>query len=313
MGAGFMALREKVIASVAGCLLLVLGLSATYNAISIRRLAARQAAEATGLAASSINSAMAVFGETGDMNGLTMYLKNVSALPALADVHAVRAPSVAAEMGPRADSGARDEIDQRVLASGQQAVVVDHQAHTRRTVSPVKAQDSCVACHTGRKAGDVLGLASVTLRTAESDAAVTRATLAAVVSAVIALLVAAGALAFLINRLVIAPVRAVAGRLLEDVSALTDAATQLSQTSGQMVDGANNQAASLEESSASLETMASQTRANASTSGERRPRVRQTSPVSLPQLWARTSAQETTPSPFAWRSFPAVRSRQSAR
>jgi methyl-accepting chemotaxis protein len=75
--------------------------------------------------------------------------------------------------------------------------------------------------------------------------------------------VSAGALAFLINRFVIAPVRTVADRLLDSVSGLTDAASHLTETSSQMVEGANNQAASLEETSASLETMAAQTRANA--------------------------------------------------
>ncbi len=258
-----MALREKVILSVVACLFVVLGLSALYNSLTVRHLSEDQESAASELTAESITAAMSVFGETGDMNGLQMYLKNVSALPALADVHAVRAPGVAAEFGARKDADARDEIDRQALATGKEQVAVDHKAHTRRTVTPVTASASCVGCHTTAKEGEVLGLASVTLDTKAADAALARASLATVAAAVIALLVVAGALALLINKLVIVPVKAVAGRLLGDVSQLSEAAAELSSTSGQMVDGANNQAASLQQTSASLETMASQTRANA--------------------------------------------------
>jgi methyl-accepting chemotaxis protein len=258
-----MALREKVIASVVACLVVVLGLSAAYNAVSVNRMASRQAAAATELTAASITAAMAVFGETGDMNGLQMYLKNVSSLPALADVHAVRAPKVAEEFGVRAGADPLDEVDRQVLKDGQEHVAIDAKAHTWRTVTPVKAAASCLGCHEANVEGDVLGLASVTLDTKEADAARNRASFATFASALIALLVVAGALAVLINRLVIAPVRSVAGRLLDDVSNLTGAANELSATSGQMVDGANNQAASLQQTSASLETMAAQTRSNA--------------------------------------------------
>ncbi len=258
-----MALREKVILSVVACLLAVLGLSTVYNALSVRHLSNSQEAAATELTAESITAAMAVFGETGDMNGLQMYLKNVSGLPSLVDVHAVRAPGVAAEFGARKDADPRDEIDRQVLTGGKDQVAIDHRAHTRRTVTPVTAAASCLGCHTTAKEGEVLGLASVTLDTKAADAALARASWATVAAAIIALLVVAGALAMLINRLVIVPVKDVAGRLLVDVSNLSEAAAALSATSGKMVDGANNQAASLQQTSASLETMASQTRANA--------------------------------------------------
>jgi hypothetical protein len=258
-----MALREKVIASVVACLVVVLGLSAAYNAYSVNRLASQQAAAAAEMTASSMTAAMAVFGETGDMDGLRMYLENVAHLPSLADVHAVRAPGVAGEFGARKGADAVDDVDRLALSSGKEQVVIDHKAHTWRTVTPVLAAASCLACHEAHREGDVLGLASVTLDTEASDKALARASVATIVAAVIALLVVAVALAVLITRLVIAPVRSVAGRLLEDVSHLTGAAAEMSATSGQMVDGANNQAASLQQTSASLETMAAQTRTNA--------------------------------------------------
>jgi methyl-accepting chemotaxis protein len=170
---------------------------------------------------------------------------------------------VADEFGVRAGAEAVDDVDRLALSSGEEQVVIDDKAHTWRTVTPVKAAASCLGCHESSKEGDVLGLASVTLDTEGSDKALARASFATIVAAVIALLVVAGALVQMINRLVIAPVRSVAGRLLDDVEHLTGAAAELSASSGQMVDGANNQAASLQQTSASLETMASQTRTNA--------------------------------------------------
>ncbi len=258
-----MALREKVILSVVACLVVVLGLSTVWSALAVNRMAEQQAAEAADLTAESITAAMSVFGETGDMNGLQMYLANVAKLPELADVHAVRAPKVVEEFGARSGADPVDDVDRDVLATGEERVVVDHETHTWRTVTPVKAVASCLSCHEANAEGDVMGVASVTLDTRAADAAHARATWGTVGSALVTLFVVAVALALLINRLVIAPVRSAAGRLLEGVSDLTGAAADLSDTSGQMVDGANNQAASLEETSASLETMAAQTRANA--------------------------------------------------
>ncbi|MBK8165188.1 MAG: hypothetical protein IPK64_04375 [bacterium] len=258
-----MALREKVILSVVACLVVVLGLSAAWSALTVNRMSSEQAAAAAELTAESITAAMSVFGETGDMNGLQMYLANVAKLPDLTDVRAVRAPSVAKEFGHRAGADPVDEIDRQVLADGQERVVVDHNAHTWRTVTAVKAVPSCLGCHGENADGDVLGVASVTMDTHASDTARAKATWGTIASALVTLLVVAGALALLINRLVIDPVRSAAGRLLDDVSHLTGAASELNVTSGQMVDGATNQAASLEETSASLETMAARTRANA--------------------------------------------------
>jgi len=63
------------------------------------------------------------------------------------------------------------------------------------------------------------------------------------------------------------PVTASADGLRERVSTLLGAAGELETTSRRMIDGANDQAASLEETSASLETMASQTQANARSAG----------------------------------------------
>ncbi|HPF70719.1 MAG TPA: methyl-accepting chemotaxis protein, partial [Candidatus Krumholzibacteria bacterium] len=258
-----MNLRDKVIASVVACLVIVLGGSAGYNAIATKRLARSQEASSARLVADSIALAMSTFGEIGDMDGLESFVAHVAEEEEIADVRAVRGPSTETDFGKRAGSEPRDEVDRQVLADGKTRIIVDRDNHTYRCVQPVVAAKSCLECHGGSREGDVLGLANVVLRTETSDSALASMGRNTIFAGVAAVLLAAGVLGFVINRLVIVPVRRVAGHLLENVDELTNAAGGLAQTSRQVVDGANDQAASLQETSASLEQMAHQTRSNA--------------------------------------------------
>ncbi len=265
-----MSLRTKVIGLVTGCLVIVLGASATFNTMATNRMTADQTDEAAKLVAESITYAMSAFGEIGDMEGLETYLTNVSSIAELHDVRAVRAPVVAEEFGEREGAAPLDALDQQVLASGKMQNITDSKAHTLRFVMPVLATESCLECHEANRAGDVLGLASVTLVTASTDAALAGVTRGTILSAILAIILVAGALAFVISSQVIKPVANASRSLMENVGNLTDAAGALSASSCSMVDGANNTAASLQQTSASLETMASQTRANAENAGQAR-------------------------------------------
>jgi len=258
-----MSLRQKVIGMIVACLVVVLGATAVYTTLATRNVVGDEQAEAANLTATSIAHAMSAFGEIGDMDGLETFVANVAALPELADVHAVRSASVAEEFGTRPESAARDEVDRAVLASGEPHTVKDNEAHTWRIVLPVTAAESCLECHGSNKVGDVLGVASVTLHTAEADRKLAGLGWGNIGSQVVAVLLVAVALSFLINRLVVVPVRGVAVHLRQNVGELTASAGDLTDTSARMVDGANSQAASLQQTSASLETMAVQTRSNA--------------------------------------------------
>ncbi len=258
-----MSLRTKVISLVAGCLFLVLGASTAYNTISTKRMASNQTDEAAKLAVESITHAMSAFGEIGDMDGLETFVANVGKLPELHSVRAVRAPSVADEYGIRKGAEPVDDMENQVLSTGETQKLVDKEAHTLRFVTPVLAKESCLDCHEANKAGDVLGVASVSLATEKTDAVLAKVTRDAILSSLLAIILSAGALAFVINSKVMKPVAMASRSLMQNVSHLTDAAGELSHTSSSMVDGANNTAASLQQTSASLETMASQTDANA--------------------------------------------------
>ncbi len=258
-----MSLARKVIGLVTMSLVLVLTGSAIFTNWSTRQMARHQQVEAAQLVATSVTDAMRVFGEIGDMDALKAFMEDVAAQPAIADIRAVRAPVVVEEFGEREGAAPVDEVDKAVLASAQVEVASDHRAHTYRCVLPLIATENCLECHGQSKVGEVLGLASVTLRTDATDRSLASLTRQAVVSTVVAVVVCAGVLALILRRLVMRPVMASADGLRERVSTLLGAAGELETTSRRMIDGANDQAASLEETSASLETMASQTQANA--------------------------------------------------
>nr|MEE4267352.1 methyl-accepting chemotaxis protein [Candidatus Krumholzibacteria bacterium] len=259
-----MNLRTKVIALVAGCLVLVLAASAAISTVATQKMANSQSDEAAKLVVESITLAMSAFGEIGDMDGLEVFVDDVAKIPELNHVRAVRAPSVAEEMGVREGAEPQDDMEREVLASAQPARFANKDEHTLRFVYPVVAQESCLECHAINKTGDVMGLATVELSTAEADRALAGVARTTIVSALLAILIASVALGFIINFQVIKPVASASGNLLDQVSHLTSAAGELSQSSRTMVEGATNTAASLQQTSASLETMTSQTRSNAS-------------------------------------------------
>ncbi len=258
-----MSLRTKVIMLVAGCLTVVLGVSATFNTISTRRMAAEQSEEAARLTVESITFAMSAFGEIGDMDGLQTFVDDLAEVPEIQAVRAVRAPSVAEEYGVREGAEPASEVESQVLAQGEARSIRDAAGHTLQFVMPVKASESCLDCHSINKAGDVLGLASVTMGTGKADTSLAGVVRSTILSAILAIIISGIALALVINTKVIKPVARATKALLSHVSGLSDAAAELAGTSRTMVDGTNNTAASLQQTSASLETMSAQTRTNA--------------------------------------------------
>ena len=258
-----MSLRGKVIGLVAGCLTIVLGASAAFNTFSTNSMVTDQTEEAAKLTVESITAAMSAFGEIGDMDGLETYVKDVGQIETVKAVRAVRAPSVAEEFGLREGAEPISEMEMAALASGIEQSRRDGKGHTVQFVHPVVARESCLECHEANKAGDVLGLASVTLDTGHADSALAGVIRSTLLSALLAILISGLALALVINTKVIKPVARASQSLLNQVAGLSSAAGKLFSTSHVMVDGAHDTAASLQQTAASLETMNSQTRSNA--------------------------------------------------
>lgn len=113
---------------------------------------------------------VATFGETGDMNGLSVYLKKVEARKLIQEMHVIRGKAVEKDFNERKGAAPRDEIERGVLENGLPVRVQDENGHSVRHVMPSLAEESCLGCHNVPK-GSVLGVTSVTVSTAESDEA----------------------------------------------------------------------------------------------------------------------------------------------
>lgn len=146
----------------------------------------------------------------------------------------------------------------------------------RVAVADRMVNDSCVKCHNAHpespkqdwKLGDVRGVLEVSLP-ADKELAANRSLLARNAAGAIAgLAVIVAVLIWIVRRSVIAPVQRNAA-LLEDCSrGLSTTAAAVSAAGQALAEGAGSQAASLEETSASLEEISSMTKRNADNARE---------------------------------------------
>ena len=111
-------------------------------------------------------------GESGSIDSLELFLRNVRRHHLVKEIHAVRSPVTIRDFDERENSEPLDDIDIEVLNDGKLKRIADHEAQTVRFVNPTLAAESCVRrCHESAEVGDVLGVASLTVCTEESDSA----------------------------------------------------------------------------------------------------------------------------------------------
>lgn len=255
-------LRAKALILLAGSLILVFGLAAAFIMVRTASMTGKQTHAAVMSLAHSIADTAKSFGETGDMDGLEIFLAHVEKRGETREVHLVRGPLVVADFDMREGAAPKDAVEERVLKTGQQEVLTDKEAHTIRFVFPSVAEEHCTACHSA-EVGDVLGVTSVTIDTAETDAE--RASLTMIMSQVFVVAIVFEVLlfGFALTGLVIRPIKKVIEGLRNGATQTESAASQVAQSSQSMAEGANEQASSLEETSASLEELSSMTQQNA--------------------------------------------------
>ncbi|MHC4356695.1 MAG: hypothetical protein ACYS0H_28690, partial [Planctomycetota bacterium] len=109
-------------------------------------------------------------GESGSIDSLELFLRNVADHELVADIHVVRGPVTAKDFDRREGAEPSDSVEEQALKDGETRRIANPEAHTLRFVHPTLAEESCVRkCHESAKAGDVLGMASVTVSTEETD------------------------------------------------------------------------------------------------------------------------------------------------
>jgi hypothetical protein len=211
----------------------------------------------------TIGHSMQTFGETGDMNGLELFLKTTSSRKDVEGVHAVRSPVVAADFKERQGAQPRDEMEKQVLAMGKEQFHVDRAKNLIRFVLPIISETHCLSCHVTAKENDVLGAVSVSLRSDRAAMALTSIRWNSLIAFGVGILLEVFLLNFLLVRVVIRPIRAVAAALADGADQVSAAASQVSSSSQSLAEGTSEQAASLEETTSSLEEMSSMTKQNA--------------------------------------------------
>jgi len=111
-------------------------------------------------------------GESSSIESLELFLRNVKKHHMVREIHAVRSPVTIKDFDERENSEPQDDIEREVLIDGKPRKIADAEAHTLRCLHPTLAEESCIRrCHESAQMGDVLGVASVTVCTLESDAA----------------------------------------------------------------------------------------------------------------------------------------------
>ena len=146
--------------------LCAVGFVLTSNTIEIVTKQTRRDVESS---ADLVASTVSLFGQLGDMDSLKRYLADVKKKSEFQDVYVVRAAATEKEYKARAGAVSRDAIDRQVAETAKPYEYCDAAKHTFRYVLPSIADASCLQCHAKAKVGDVLGVTSITISTAESD------------------------------------------------------------------------------------------------------------------------------------------------
>ena len=216
----------------------------------------------------TIGNSMTTFGETGDMNGLDLFMKSTSSRKDLEKVHAVRAPAVAAEFKERKGAQPADEAEKQVVSSGKEFFRADADKNLVHFVLPISAEKPCLSCHTSAKEKDVLGAVSVSVRTDRSAAALSSIRWSSFIAFGVGILLEAFLLIFLVTRGVVLPLQKAVSALSEGSTQVASASGQLSSSSQGLAEGSSSQAASLEETASAMEEMSAMTRRNAESAGQ---------------------------------------------
>ena len=263
-----LSLRVRMALFIFVSLTVILGATAYQLFSRTRATVDAEAVSAARQIAVTIGNSMQTFGETGDMNGLELFLKTTSSRKDLEGVHAVRGPVVAAEFKERTGAQPRDEMEKQVIASGKEQVHADRDKNLVRFVLPITAEKTCLSCHNTAKENDVLGAISVSVRTDRAASALSSIRWITLIAFGVGILLETVLLMFLVTRGVIRPIQAAVSALSEGASQVASASGQLSSSSQGLAEGSSEQAASLEETSSAMEEMSAMTKRNAESAGQ---------------------------------------------
>ncbi|MFA6498092.1 MAG: methyl-accepting chemotaxis protein [Desulfurivibrionaceae bacterium] len=132
-----------------------------------------------------------------------------------------------------------------------------------RIVAPQLVATDCVRCHQGWQEGEVSGSLSLTFNLSPLTSAVNSLMFFMALGCLALIVVTGGSIYFVMQRTVTKPITQIIDDLAASAATVTSVATKAASASQSLADHASQQAASLEETSASLEEISSMTTQNA--------------------------------------------------
>ncbi|MHC4249975.1 MAG: methyl-accepting chemotaxis protein [Planctomycetota bacterium] len=163
--------RAKLFLLIGSVMVLTFGGATIFVLAGANRLVEAQAEENARTLAKTIGDTIAMYCEGGKMNKVDELLAGLAKDERIAEVRSIRGPATVKDFKAREASQPRDELEREALRTGIVPGMVRSALHRIRFIIASRAENSCFECHMSAKEGDILGLASVTLDTEESDRA----------------------------------------------------------------------------------------------------------------------------------------------
>jgi len=169
--------RPKTVIILAGTVGLMFICAATLVSLRIASFVNEQSETTISQFTDVIADLAQACGESGSIESLQLFLRNIERHHVIDSVHVVRSPVTVKDFDERTGNTSPDEIEKEVLKGVTPIKIVDRANHTIRYVRPTTAEERCTRrCHESAKVGDVLGVSSVTVCTEEIDSGRARIT-----------------------------------------------------------------------------------------------------------------------------------------
>jgi len=160
-----MKIRPKFVLVIMAILLLGASLMMGWIYYSSFQNVSHQAIEGNITFSQSIVEAVKTLMDTGLQENLEDYFARTRTFDSVNEIRVVRSPMLEKELGLKEGSRVQDDLDRRVVESGQEIIrkITINHARAIRIIFPIRAEQSCLACHADFKKGDVMSALSVTL------------------------------------------------------------------------------------------------------------------------------------------------------
>lgn len=203
-----MTIRTKFMLSTSLVLLIGLAIGMVWMIFSSYRTTVHQATGELTTMSTLVQDAIYGFMASGQQEALDAYIEKIHNVDSVEEIRLIRTAALNDELGKKEGREPKNNDDQNVLRTGHEIVreVIVNNNKSIRRVLPVKANKTCLSCHTNAKDGDVIAATSLTISYQPSlDEMVRNMTKTAILQ-VIVILVAIGTLFLLFNRLMMKPI-----------------------------------------------------------------------------------------------------------